>query len=223
MSWESTIEYYRIINELVNHELGGLNSSQCILYSVNFAEIEAYQRNGDWDEAGKVLSKAARSLQAAGADLILICTNTMHLLYKEIQESVHIPVVHIADSTAEAILADGISTVALLGTKFTMSKGFYKDRLRSNFGLHVLIPDQEHQDEIHRVIYEELCLGIVKDESREKIQRFIKEQQTRGARGIILGCTELGLIIRQRDNDLPIYDTTRLHAAHGVRLSLQDS
>ncbi len=220
MSWESTIVYYRILNELVQEKLGGLNSSKCILFSVNFAEIEELQRIGEWEKAGEILSRAALALEGAGAEILLICTNTMHLLFEPIQASVKIPVVHIADATGERIISDGVDCVALLGTKFTMSRDFYKERLRTKFGLKVLVPSEDQQNVIHRVIYNELCLGKFKDESRRRIQEYIAEMQQKGARGIILGCTELGLIIKQSDNNVPVYDTTWLHAERAVGLAL---
>ena len=220
MSWESTLEYYRILNETVRIELGGLHSMKCLIHSVDFAEMESLQHSGDWNKAGQILSGAALGLQLAGADMILICTNTMHILYQEIQSQLKIPVIHIADSTAEMILRKAIHRVGLLGTRFTMQGDFYKGRLESKYGLEVLVPEVGQQDELHRMIYQELCLGTILDQSRITVQKMIEDLKQRGSQGIILGCTEIGLLIKQKDSILPVFDTTQIHAEHAVRLAL---
>ncbi len=220
MSWESTNEYYRIMNETVRAELGGLHSMKCIIYSVDFAEIEALQHSGDWMKAGQILTGAAQGLQLAGADMLLICTNSMHILYQEIQSQLNIPVIHIADSTAEMMLGKGIHRVGLLGTRFTMQGDFYRGRLESKYGLEVLVPDESQQNELHRIIYQELCLGTILDQSRISVQKMIDDLKNKSAQGIILGCTEIGLLIKQKDSALPVFDTTQIHAKHAVRLAL---
>jgi aspartate racemase len=220
MSWESTMEYYRILNETVKIELGGLHSMKCLIHSVDFAEIESLQHSGDWNKAGQILCGAALGLQLAGADMILICTNSMHILYQEIQSQLKIPVIHIADATAEMILRKAIHRVGLLGTRFTMQGDFYKGRLESKYGLEVLVPEVGQQDELHRMIYQELCLGTILEQSRVTVQKMIEDLKQRGSQGIILGCTEIGLLIKQKDSILPVFDTTQIHAEHAVRLAL---
>jgi len=212
MSWESTVPYYRQINETVRARLGGLHSAKLILYSVDFQEIEQLQRSGDWASAGVVLAQAACSLEAAGADFLVLCTNTMHNVAPSIEAAVAIPLFHIADPTAAAIRRAGHSTVGLLGTRFTMEQPFYRERLSERHGLHVIVPEAREQEFVHRIIYEELCLGIVKTESRDQYQAVMRNLVSRGAQAIILGCTEISLLISQRDSTVPLFDTTAIHA-----------
>ena len=212
MSWESTVPYYRIINETVKQKLGGLHSAKLVLVSVNFHEIERMQHAGDWAAAGEAMADAARRLQAAGADFIVLCTNTMHKVADAIGRAVDIPLLHIADPTAAAIKADGHSTVGLLGTRFTMEQAFYRDRLVSEHGLNVIVPDDADRAIVHRVIYEELCLGEICDESRDEYRRIMANLVDRGAQAIILGCTEISLLVSERDDTVPLFDTTKLHA-----------
>ena len=220
MSWESTATYYRLINEAVKQRLGGLHSAKVVLYSVDFAQVENMQNAGDWDGAGVLLAHAARSLESAGADFLLLCTNTMHKVAPAIQTAVHIPFLHIADPTAEAIKAAGFSSVGLLGTRFTMEQDFYTGRLREKYGLQVLVPDLPDRDIVHRVIYEELCLGRLVDASRDEYRRIIAALVSRGAEAIILGCTEISLLVEQQDSAVPLFDTTRLHAHAAVEWAL---
>ncbi|MFV3333813.1 aspartate/glutamate racemase family protein [Pseudomonas sp. NY15437] len=212
MSWESTIPYYRQINERIKERLGGLHSAKVALYSVDFHEIERLQHAGDWDAAGRVLADAARSLKAAGADFLVLCTNTMHKVAPAIEAAVDIPLLHIADPTAEAIRAAGVSTVGLLGTRFTMEQAFYKDRLADRFGLKVLTPSEADRGVVHRIIYEELCLGRIRDESRDEYRRIIGALVEQGAEAVILGCTEISLLVGPQDASVPLFDTTALHA-----------
>lgn len=220
MSWESSLEYYRIINEEVKIKLGGLHSAKCILYSVDFEEIERYQAEGDWERSGKLLGNVAQSLEKAGAEMIVICTNTMHKVIKHIEENVSLPIVHIADSTANQIQKSKISTVGLLGTKYTMEQDFYKTRIEFN-GIKVLIPDEEDRRVINKVIYEELCLGEIQQLSRDYYKKVIKRLVDDGAEGIILGCTEIGLLVKPEDSEVPLFDTTRIHAIESVNLALE--
>ena len=220
MSWESSIEYYRIINETVRAELGGLHSAKSIIYSVEFAEIEALQHQDRWDEAAKILSDAARSIESGGADFAIICTNTMHKLYDIIQQNIQIPMLHIADATAESIKAEGIQKIALLGTRFTMEENFYKGRLMDNYGLDVIIPDSEDMEIVHHIIYDELCAGIIRSESKQKYADIIQRLVRNGAEGIILGCTEIGLLVKQEDSSVPLFDTTEIHAKAAVNYAL---
>ncbi|BDZ46875.1 aspartate/glutamate racemase family protein [Naasia aerilata] len=219
MSWESSSEYYRLLNELTRERLGGLSSAECILYSVDFAEIEAMQADGRWEDAGRRLAQVARSLEAAGADLLVLCTNTMHKVASAIEEAVSIPLLHLADTTATAVLRAGLTRVGLLGTAFTMEQAFYRDRLAAH-GLEVLIPGPEDRALVHRVIYDELCLGIVRDESRTAYQEVIGGLVDRGAEGVVLGCTEIELLLRQEDVSVPAFATTRLHAEAAVAAAL---
>ncbi|HVU14243.1 MAG TPA: aspartate/glutamate racemase family protein [Phototrophicaceae bacterium] len=221
MSWESSIEYYRMVNETVKLRLGGLHSAQCLMYSVDFAQIEQYQHESRWQEAGQVMADAARRLERGGADFIVLCTNTMHKLADYIEQAVEIPLLHIADPTAQAIQAAGITKVGLLGTAFTMEQDFYRGRLTDKYGLDVLIPDADERAIIHRVIYDELVLGIVKDESREAYKHIIDHLVERGAQGIILGCTEIMLLISPNDCPVPSFDTTTLHAVAAVDYALE--
>lgn len=221
MSWESSQEYYRIINETARERLGGLHSARSLMLSFDFAEIEELQHAGDWDEATRRMVEAAQSLEKGGADFLMICTNTMHKMARAVQDGVDIPLLHIADPTGQAIKAQGITKIALLGTKYTMEHDFYKGRLQSEFGLEVVVPDEVDRQTIHGVIYDELCVGVVKEDSRQKYQQIIERLKTRGAEGVILGCTEITLLIQQADTDLPVFDTTRIHAEAAVDLALQ--
>ncbi|WP_337842454.1 aspartate/glutamate racemase family protein [Rheinheimera sp.] len=211
MSWESTIPYYRQINEQVKQQLGGLHSARLVLYSVDFQQIEQLQRHGDWAQAGVVLAQAAQALQAAGADFVVLCTNTMHKVAAAIEAAVTIPLLHIADPTAQAITDAGLKTVGLLGTRFTMEQEFYRERLESH-GLQVLVPDQAGRELVHQVIYQELCLGKVLPESRLQYQQVMQQLVAQGAQAIILGCTEIGLLVGPADAAVPLFDTTALHA-----------
>lgn len=219
MSWESTVTYYQIINRVVQQRLGGLHSARVLLNSVDFAEIEALQSSGDWDKSAGLLAEAARRLEGAGADLVLICTNTMHKVAPQVQSAVHVPLLHIADATADALHAGGVDTVALLGTKYTMCQDFYKERLISA-GIRVLIPGAPDVELINRVIFDELCLGVLLDSSRREFLRVIDDLAQKGAQGVILGCTEIGLLISQADTPLPVFDTTLIHATRAAELAL---
>lgn len=220
MSWESSIEYYRIVNETVRAELGGLHSARSIMVSVEFAEIEKLQHQDRWDEAAEILIGAARSLEGAGADFAIICTNTMHKLYDTIQQNVRIPLLHIADATAESIKAEGIKKIALLGTRFTMEEDFYKGRLTDFYGLDVILPDHEDMEIVHRIIYDELCAGIIQSDSKQAYANIIRRLVREGAEGIILGCTEIGLLVKQEDSPVPLFDTTEIHAKAAVKYAL---
>jgi len=220
MSWESTIPYYRCINEAIKQRLGGLHSARIILYSVDFHDIEKLQQAGRWDEAGAVLANAARSLATAGADFLILCTNTMHKVAPAIEAAVTIPLLHIADPTAEAIKQQGFRTVGLLGTRFTMEQDFYRDRLVTKHGLQVLVPETADRDFVHRVIYEELCLGRLNDRSRDEFRAIIARLATQGAEGIILGCTEITLLVGPDDSPIPVFDTTALHALSAACFAL---
>ncbi len=219
MSWESSAEYYRLVNELVRERLGGLHSARCLLASVDFAEIEALQVNGEWEAAGQILADVARGLEAGGAELLLICTNTMHKVADQVQAAVDIPLLHIADVTADAVLAAGLDTVALLGTAFTMEQAFYRERLEGR-GLTVLIPPAPDRAEVHRIIYDELCLGVIREASREVYRGVIARLAEAGAQGIILGCTEIELLVSAADSPVPVFATTRLHAEAAVAAAL---
>ncbi|WP_152221329.1 aspartate/glutamate racemase family protein [Pseudomonas sp. SCB32] len=220
MSWESTIPYYRQINQTIKERLGGLHSAKIVLYSVDFHEIERLQHAGDWDAAGLLLAGAARSLHAAGADFLVLCTNTMHKVAPAIEAAVDIPLLHIADPTAEAIRAAGLTTVGLLGTRFTMEQAFYKDRLQERFDLQVLTPSEDERQVVHRIIYEELCLGQIRDESREAYRRIIASLVERGAQAVILGCTEISLLVGPQDASVPLFDTTTIHARQAAERAL---
>lgn len=212
MSWESTVTYYRQINDTVKERLGGLHSAKVVLYSVDFHEIERLQRAGDWEAAGAILAAAARSLEAAGAAFLVLCTNTMHKVASTIEAAVSIPLLHIADPTAAEIRRAGHSTVGLIGTRFTMEQAFYRDRLSTRHGLRVIVPDAEDRETIHRIIYEELCLGIVKPGSRGEYRRIMGRLASQGAQAVILGCTEISLLVSQQDSEVPLFDTTAIHA-----------
>jgi len=220
MSWESTSEYYRIINEEVKHRLGGLHSAKCVLYSVDFEEIEICQRNGEWEKAAQILTDASRSLEAAGADFVVICTNTMHKVANDIQAGINIPILHIADITAQQVLSKGIKTVGLLGTRYTMEQDFYKARLEAQ-GIQVLIPEETDRVMVNAVIYHELCQGQIIGESRARYKRVIEDLIGHGADGIVLGCTEIGLLVKPEDSDVPLFDTTMLHAIGAVNFALE--
>ena len=220
MSWESSAEYYRLINEGVRARLGGLHSARCLLYSLDFAEIERLQHAGQWAEAGDVLAGAARALEAGGAECVVLCTNTMHKVAGAIIAGLSIPFLHIADATAERVKARGISRVGLLGTAFTMKQDFYRGRLTEKYGLEVLIPEEADRRVVHRVIYDELCLGRVLPESKAEYVRVTRSLIERGAQGIILGCTEIMLLVGQGDVSVPVFDTTAIHAAAAVEFAL---
>lgn len=219
MSWESTIPYYRIINEEVKNKLGGLHSAKIILYSVDFDEIEKCQSNNEWEKSGEILGKAAQGIEAAGADFLLICTNTMHKVVPQIAAKIRIPVIHIADATADVLVKNNIRCVGLLGTKYTMTQNFYKKRLTDR-GIDVLIPEQGDIETVNNIIFNELCLGEIKEESRVIFQKIISKLRENGAEGVILGCTEIGLLISQSDVDIPVFDTTMIHAKKAAELAL---
>jgi len=221
MSWESSIEYYRIVNQSVREKLGGLHSAKSIMYSVEFAEIEALQHQNRWDELAAIMIEAARGLERGGADFIIICTNTMHKLYDEVQHNIEIPMLNIADATAEKIKAAGIDRIALLGTRFTMEEDFYKGRLVDRSGIDVIIPATDEMEIIHNIIYEELCAGVIKPSSKLVYAEIIKRLITAGARGVILGCTEIGLLVKPADSSVPLFDTTEIHAKAAVRYALK--
>ncbi len=221
MSWESTVTYYQIVNETVKRELGGLHSAKVLLYSVDFAEIEEYQAKGEWDKSARVLSQAAVNLERAGADFIVICTNTMHKVAPEVQREISIPVIHIAEATADELRKHGITKVGLLGTKYTMTQEFYKSKL-IEAGIDVVIPNEEGIAVVNDVIYKELCLGIIAEESKKKYLSIIEDLARRGAQGVILGCTEIGLLIGQEDTALPVFDTTQIHATKAALLAIED-
>lgn len=220
MSWESTVTYYQLINEAVKTKLGGLHSAKILLYSVDFAQIEQYQASSEWDKSAEVLTDAAKRLELAGADFIVICTNTMHKVAPQMRQALHIPILHIADATADALLAQGIRKVALLGTKYTMTQDFYKARLVA-YGMEVIIPNEQEIEIVNRVIYEELCLGVISEASRRKYSEIIKRlKKDEGAEAVILGCTEIGLLIKPEDSALPVFDTTRIHAEAAAAMAL---
>jgi aspartate racemase len=220
MSWESSVEYYRLINEATRDRLGGLHSADCLLRSVDFVQVERLQRTGDWNRAGALLAAEAAALEAAGAELLVLCTNTMHKVADAITDAIAIPFVHIADTTAQAVHADGLETVGLLATGYTMEQDFYVGRLRDLHGLDVLVPDEPDRRIVHDVIYQELCVGIIADDSREQYRRIIADLADRGAQGILLGCTEIDLLVGPQDSPVPVFDTTRLHAHRAVDLAL---
>ena len=220
MSWESTVTYYQILNETVKQQLGGLHSAKILLYSVDFAQIEEFQARGMWEESAEVLAQAAENLEKAGADFLLICTNTMHKVASQVQQRISIPLLHIAEATADALKEAGISKVGLLGTKYTMTQDFYKAKL-VEAGIDVVIPDETGAELVNRVIYEELCLGVVKEDSRQQFSAVIEDLARRGAQGVILGCTEIGLLVSQADAPLPVFDTTRIHAETAALRALE--
>ena len=220
MSWESTLFYYRHINEAVRKRLGGLHSAKLLLYSVDFDPIERLQHAGNWDATAKIISGAARSLQAGGADFFLICTNTMHRVAETVAQSVDIPLLHIADGTAAVLKSEQISRIGLLGTSFTMEQAFYKDRLTRQHGIEVVVPDFVDREVVHHIIYQELCLGEVKPASRDKYLHIVDKLVRQGAEGVILGCTEIGMLIEQSDTPVRLFDTTAIHANEAVKFAL---
>jgi aspartate racemase len=220
MSWESSVEYYRILNETVRDRLGGLHSANCVMVSVDFAEVEVLQREGRWEEATAMMVAEAKNLERAGAGCVVLATNTMHKSAEAVQGCVGIPLLHIADATAERISAQGLRVIGLLGTRFTMEEDFYKGRLTGKYGLDVLIPDAVERELVHRVIYEELCLGQVSPPSRESFRQVIAGLVKHGAQGVILGCTEIGLLVKPEDSPVPLFDTTRIHAEAAVDWAL---
>ncbi len=221
MSWESTVTYYQIINEAVREKLGGLHSARCVLYSVDFAEIESMQHEGRWEDAAQCLVTAGQGLERAGAELVVLCTNTMHKLADTIQAGLRVPFLHIADATALQIKKAGLRRVGLLGTRFTMEEDFFGGRLAGRFNLDTLVPDALGREEVHRVIYEELCVGLIRPESRNRLHRIMTRLAEHGAEGVILGCTELGMLVGKDDSPVPLFDTTRIHALAAVDSALQ--
>ena len=222
MTWESTLEYYRIINERVNQRLGGVHSAKCLMLSVDFAEIEELQTGGRWEEATRAMVEAAQTLEHGGADFIVICTNTMHKMADAVAAGVRIPLLHIADAAAQSIYQQGLTKIGLLGTRFTMEEDFYKHRLTEKFGLEVIVPEKDDRAVINRVIYEELGIGRFLPESKAEYLRIIASLAARGAQGIILGCTEIGLLVKQADCAVPLFDTTIIHAEAAVDYALKD-
>lgn len=221
MSWESSATYYKLINEEIKERLGGLHSAKIIMSSVDFEEIEKFQHSSLWDETAEILSREAKAVQDANADFLIICTNTMHKVVPQIEKNIDIPIVHIADSTAKVLVEDGIKKVALLGTKFTMTEDFYKDRIKEKFGIEVVIPNEKEQDLIHEVIYKELCLGKCNKKSRDEYIKIIKRlEEEEECEGVILGCTEISMLIKQGYVEIPIYDTTKLHVLSAVDYAL---
>ena len=220
MSWESTVTYYKIINETVKEKLGGLHSAKCVLYSVDFQEIEECQANGNWEKSGEILGEAAYNLEKAGADFIVICTNTMHKVVNQIKEKISIPILHIAEMTAEKILEKGLKNIALLGTKYTMEQDFYKSKLIEK-GINVIIPDKNDIEIINEVIYDELCLGTINSNSKKKFLEIVDKLRSKEAEGIILGCTEIGLLIKNADTDVPLFDTAIIHAEQAAIYSIK--
>ncbi len=221
MSWESSIEYYRIINETAKEKLGGLHSAKSLMVTVDFAEIEKLQHEGRWDDAAQILIRCAQDLEHGGADFIVLCTNTMHKVADQIQEGIKIPFLHIADATAEKIKSAGLQKIGLLGTRFTMEQEFYKSRLTEKYGLEVLIPNNAERELVHRVIYDELCLGVVKNDSRNNYKEIMQSLVEQGAQGIILGCTEIELLVKQEDASIPLFPTSRIHAEAAVEYALK--
>lgn len=220
MSWESTVDYYKILNQEVKSELGEPHSAEIIMHSVDFAEIEKLQSEGSWDKLSEKMIDIAEELEAAGAEMLLICANTMHQMAPEVQRKINIPLLHIADAAAEKIEADGYKKVGLLGTKYTMEGSFYKNRINENFDIEVIIPESEERDYIHQIIYQELISGILKDQSRQQFKKIIDNLRKKGAEAIILGCTEIPLLIKAEDSSLPIFNTTELHAKKAVDFAL---
>jgi aspartate racemase len=221
MSWESSLEYYRIINEAVKKELGKSHSAKCIMYSFDFQEIEELQLSGEWSKLNEEMLKATYNLKNAGADFIVICTNTMHKMADLIENNSGLPLIHIADATAENIRKEGLKKVALLGTKFTMEEDFYKKKIRDKYDIELIIPESSEREVIHKVIYEELVRGIIKESSRKEYKNIIKSLSSRGAEGIILACTEIPLLIKQRDIEIPVFDTTKIHSIAAVKYALK--
>ncbi len=223
MSWESTVTYYQTINRVVGERLGGLHSAKVLLHSVDFQEIEELQHTNRWSEAGDLLAEAGKRLEGAGADFLVLCTNTMHKVASRVEEAVGVPLLHIADATAVRVAASGISRVGLLGTRFTMEEDFYRGRLQDRHGLEVLVPTPSDRDLVHRVIYQELCLGTISETSREQYRRVVANLVGEGAGGVILGCTEIGLLLRGRDSAVPLFDTAQIHAEQAALVALEPS
>lgn len=223
MSWESTILYYQSLNEGVRERLGGLNSAKILMNSVNFAQIEQFQVNGQWDEAGECLAKHAAGLEQAGADMILICTNLMHKVAARVEQDIDIPLLHIADATGQKIKRQGLNKVGLLGARYTMEEGFYRQRLKDNFDLDVVVPDQDDRDYVHHVIFQELCQGTFTDKARGKYLEIIERLREKGAKGVVLGCTEIPLLIHQEDIDLPLFNTAALHAEYALEYAFAEA
>ncbi len=223
MSWESSLAYYRLLNQLVRERLGGMHSARCILYSLDFAEIEALQMHGQWDEAAEILISAAQGLERAGAEGLLICTNTMHKLAGQVQASIAIPLLHIADGTGQAVQGQGLQTVGLLGTRFTMEEAFYRGRLEDKYNLQVLIPEADDRQVVHDVIYDELVQGVINPTSRNAYLDIIDRLVKRGAQGVILGCTEIGLLVKAEHTAIPLFDTTLIHAQAAVDWALNEN
>ena len=221
MSWESTITYYKLINEAVKERLGGLHSAKILMYSVDFYEIEKCQASGEWDRCGEMLAEISARLEEAGADFIVICTNTMHKVAPQAQSAIHIPVLHIAEATAEELKENHITKIALLGTKYTMTQEFYKEKLL-DAGIEVLVPDGGDIELVNRIIFSELCLGILSEQSKRDCLRIMEQLAGRGAQGVVLGCTELGLLIRQEDTQITLFDTTEIHAAKAAELAVKN-
>ena len=222
MSWESTATYYRVLNEGIKSALGGFHSARIAMVSVDFDEIEKLQQAGDWEQMAQLLAAAAKSVETAGADFLLICTNTMHKVAPQIEQAISIPLLHIADATAEQLLRDQITCVGLLGTQFTMEQDFYKCRLSEKFGIEVVIPDAEDRKLVHEVIYDELCMGKIEDSSRSSYVKIIHKLKQQGAEAVILGCTEIALLVQQAHTPVPLYDTTEIHAQQAIRYALAD-
>jgi len=221
MSWESTQSYYQALNQGVKTALGGLHSAKICMYSVDFAEIEKLQHQGEWQKTGEILAHAAQGIEAGGADFLLICTNTMHKVAPQIEAKINIPLLHIADATAEQLKADGITKVGLLGTQFTMEQEFYKSRLTEKYGIDVLVPNKAQRQIVHDVIYNELCQGVVAESSKQAYLDIIASLAKHGAQAVILGCTEIALLVKQADTEVPLYDTTAIHAQAAVSLALK--
>ncbi|MBL4681194.1 MAG: aspartate/glutamate racemase family protein [Pseudomonadales bacterium] len=222
MSWESTASYYKAINEGIRSELGALHSAKICLYSVDFSEIEKLQHLGDWQGTAEILIEAANAIEQGGADFLIICTNTMHKVAPEIQAAINIPLLHIANATAEVLSNNNIKRVGLLGTRFTMEQEFYKNRISEHYGVEVIVPNKQQQTLVHNVIYDELCLGVIKDESRKQYIKLIEDLSKKGAEAVILGCTEISLLVQQNNTSVPLYDTTAIHAEAAVKLALAD-
>lgn len=220
MSWESTVTYYQQVNRLVSQQLGGFHSAKIVLQSVDFAEIETLQAQGEWQQAGKLLSEVAQNLQQSGAEFVALCTNTMHKVAEQIEQSIDVPFLHIADATGEKLKREGYQRVVLLGTRFTMEQDFYRSRLEQQFGMTVLVPNQEQRDKVHNIIYDELCLGQIKPESRQQYLEIVDDLSSHGAQLVILGCTEIGLLIEQQHTEVPLLDTTQVHVEAIVKMAL---
>ena len=220
MSWESSIQYYQKINQGVKARLGGLHSAELVLYSIDFAELEALQHAGEWDKAAAMMIRQAQKIQAAGADCLVICTNTMHIVAEQVANAIHIPLLHIADAVAQDLVADEHQNIALLGTEFTMTQPFYRERLHKAYGLTVVTPTEQQRQAIHSIIYQELCLGIIKPESKQVYLEIINDLQTKGAQAVILGCTEIGLLIQESESALPLYDSVDSHVKQALRFAL---